>query len=165
MRTLIRKVDASVARLEYLILMLLMAALTLILTAQVILRYFFSSPLFWAEEVSVQILIATTFIGVSYLLYSAKLVRVDFILLHLNKKLYWLVERILQLITLLVLGVICYFATEWILDPMTRIDVSPTTQLPRWYNYALLVFSFYCMVFHQLVKLLLPIEKKQEFTS
>lgn len=165
MRTLIRKVDASVARLEYLILMLLMAALTLILTAQVILRYFFSSPLFWAEEVAVQILIATTFIGVSYLLYSAKLVRVDFILLHLNTKLYWLVERILQLITLLVLGVICYFATEWILDPMTRIDVSPTTQLPRWYNYALLVASFYCMVFHQLVKLLLPVEKGQEFTS
>lgn len=165
MHKLMLKLDGVVAWIEYRLLMLMMLALALILATQVILRYFFNSPLFWAEEVSVQLLIASTFMGVSYLLYSRQLVRVDFILLHLNDRIYWFTEKLLQLISLAVLCVICYFATSWIMDPMTRIDVSPTTQLPRWYNYGLLVASFYCMAFHQAVKLFSPTAKTEELAS
>ncbi|MBL1378428.1 TRAP transporter small permease [Zobellella iuensis] len=153
---IIKTLDGLLGKLEYALLVLLTAALTLILSAQVILRYFFSSPLFWAEEVSVQILISATFIGVSYLLFSNKLVRVDFILENLGKPWGAWLNKGLQLLSMLVLLVLCYYATEWILRPEIKADVSPTTQLPRWYNYAVLVVSFYCMAWHQLIKIILP---------
>ncbi|AEY00362.1 putative TRAP-type C4-dicarboxylate transport system small permease [Oceanimonas sp. GK1] len=156
MFNIIKTLDRLLGRLEYGLLVLLTAALTLILSAQVILRYFFSSPLFWAEEVAVQILISASFIGVSYLLFSNKLVRVDFILENLGKPWGNWLHKGLQLLSLLVLLVLCYFATDWILRPEIKADVSPTTQLPRWYNYAVLVVSFYCMAWHQLINLITP---------
>lgn len=153
---IILKIDGAIAKVEYLLLSLLIAALTLILSSQVILRYFFSSPLFWAEEVSVQILIAATFIGISYLLYANQLLKVDFIQNSLKKLPLQITQKILQLVTLTIVVIFCYYGTEWILQPETRVDVSPTTQLPRWYNYAILIASFYCMAVHQLVKIITP---------
>jgi len=142
------------ARFEFGLLVFLIGSLTLILSAQVILRYFFSDPLFWAEDVSVQILISATFIGLSHLTYSNSLVRVDFIIDNLPD-LYqqWLVY-LLRLVGLGTLVVLCYHATEWILRPEIKADIAPTTGLPRWYNYLVVVVTFYCMSWHQLVKLL-----------
>ncbi|MCB1622060.1 MAG: TRAP transporter small permease [Thiothrix sp.] len=153
MYEILHKADRVLAKFEYLLLTVLVAALTVILSAQVVLRYFFSSPLFWAEEISVQALIAASFIGVSYLLYAGKLVRVDALLTlfrqpHLDRLL-----SVLHLVSLLTLLVLCYVSTVWILRPEIRADISPTTQLPRWYNYAILVASFYGMAWHQFVKL------------
>lgn len=156
MLRIINKIDELIGKVEYGLLILLVACLTVILSAQVVLRTFFSSPIFWAEEVSVQILISATFIGVSYLLYSSKLIRVDFILTILkNPYAIWL-EKILELVALVVLVILCYYATDWIMRPEIKVDVSPTTQLPRWYNYAVLVVSFYLMSWHQFVKIICP---------
>lgn len=157
MLKVVERFDRYLGGFERALLVLLTAILTAILCSQVILRYFFNSPLFWAEEVSVQLLLMTSFIGVSYLIYLGKLVRVDFLLLMLPVGFRVNVMlRVLDLIALVTLGILCAVATEWILRPEIRGDVSPTTQIPKWYNYAIMVFSFYCMVFHQFVKVLIP---------
>jgi TRAP-type C4-dicarboxylate transport system permease small subunit len=148
--------DHAIGRGERWLMVALTAGLTLILCTQVILRYFFNSPLFWAEEVAVQVLIIISFVGVSYLTYSGKLVRVDFLLTMLKPQRSLVLLRVLDIIGLITLGIMCYFATEWIQRPEIRGDVSPTTQIPRWYNYSILVFSFYCMTWHQAVKVLIP---------
>ncbi|WP_036234191.1 TRAP transporter small permease [Marinobacterium litorale] len=152
---LIERLDRGVARVEFTLLIALIAALTLILSAQVILRYLFNSPLFWAEEVAVQILISATFIGVSYLTFADSLVRVDFLIDQLPPALQNTLVFLLRLIGLGVLAIFCYYATDWILRPEIKADISPTTGLPRWYNYSVLVGAFYCMTWHMLVKLAL----------
>ena len=63
MSGLITMIDRLIGQIEYALLIGLTVSLTLILSAQVVLRYFFSSPLFWAEEVAVQILISATIIA------------------------------------------------------------------------------------------------------
>ncbi|MCB1756807.1 MAG: TRAP transporter small permease [Gammaproteobacteria bacterium] len=156
MPTLLRTLDRWLGKFEYTLLALLTGLLTLILTAQVILRYFFNSPLFWAEEVAVQILISATFIGVSYLIHTGRLVRVDFLILLSQGALRHWGERALDVVGLLTLIVLCYFATDWIMRPEVRADLSPTTQLPRWYNYAVLVVAFYTMAFHMLIRVIWP---------
>lgn len=156
MFTLLRTLDSWLGKAESGFLALLTGILTLILTAQVILRYFFNSPLFWAEEVAVQILISATFIGISYLIHTGRLVRVDFLLMMLGKGARAGLERALDLIGLITLLALYWFATEWIMRPEVRADLSPTTQLPRWYNYAVLVVAFYTMSFHMLVRVLVP---------
>lgn len=156
MSSLLYILDQLIGKLEYTLLALLTGILTLILTAQVILRYFFNSPLFWAEEVAVQILISATFIGTSYLIHKARLVRVDMLLMLLPASLARWSERLLHLFGFILLVVLCAYATEWIMRPEVRSDVSPTTQLPRWYNYAVLVVSFYTMAFHSLIHVIKP---------
>ena len=46
MGAVLNRIDRAVGRCEYALLVLLMAALTLILVAQVVCRYFFGSPIF-----------------------------------------------------------------------------------------------------------------------
>ncbi len=155
MLKLLERLNRALAHAEMGLLMLLIAALTLILSAQVILRYFFNSPLFWAEEVSVQILISCTFIGLSYLTYTDNLVRIDFLIDHLPPEYRNYLNWALNLVGFLTLALLCYHATDWIMRPEIKADISPTTGLPRWYNYSVLVVAFYLMAWHLLVKLIL----------
>lgn len=154
MLKIIKIIDDKIARAEYFVLIVLMVALTSILSLQVVLRYFFSSPLFWAEEVAVQIFICSSFVGISYLVFLGQLVRVDFIINYFTGKLRFYFELILVVVTFIVLFVICYHATEWILRPEIKMDISPTTGIPRWYNYLFLVVGFYFMSLHTFVKII-----------
>ena len=76
---LIQKLDRGVASAERVLVVVLTAAITLIMMAQVILRYAFNSPIFWAEEVSVQLLVFVTLFGLSLLVHQNQLVTIDFL--------------------------------------------------------------------------------------
>ncbi|WP_221796161.1 TRAP transporter small permease [Oceanobacter mangrovi] len=153
---LVNLLDRGLGWTERSLMILLTAAMTLILCAQVILRYFFNAPLFWAEEVSVQLLIMISFMGVSYLVHTGKLVRVDILLLALKPAARIWLLRLLDLVGLICFGILAWYATDWILRPEVKGEVSPTTGIPLWYNYSVLVASIYCMTIHQCVKVLIP---------
>ncbi len=150
----LRRLDGEIARVESWLLILMMFALTLILVCQVILRYFFNAPLFWAEEVSVQLLISATFLGISYLIYQGDMIKVDFLLELIPEEMTSKVEFLLRMVGMATLSVFCWVATEWILQPEIKLDVSPTTGIPNWYNYLFVVVSFYLMSWHLLVKII-----------
>lgn len=160
MLALINKLDSGLGWLERGVMILLTGSMTLILCAQVILRYFFNAPLFWAEEVSVQLLIMISFMGVSYLVHLGKLVRVDILMLALPpESRVWLV-RALDLVGLVCFGILSWYASEWISRPEVRGEVSATTSIPLWYNYSVLVFSIYCMTIHQAVRVIIPADSE-----
>lgn len=154
MLTLIHRCDRMLARIEYTMLILAFAALTLLLSAQVVMRYFFSSPIFWVEEVSVQILIAATFLGISYLTYLDKLVRVDLLLANVTYSVRRILKLLIALLSLLTMLFIAFYATEWILRPENQLDTSSTTGILKWYNYLTMVICFYFMAIHLMVKAL-----------
>ncbi|MBR9883644.1 MAG: TRAP transporter small permease [Oceanospirillales bacterium] len=151
MLTIINWVNAGLARLEKWLLIALSASLGLLLVTQVLLRYLFDAPLFWAEEIAVQILVAMSFVGVSYLIYRQHLVAIDFIYLMLTKPLRRLVHSLFQLVALATLVLFAWLTYQWVSDPLVQSELSPTTQLPRWYNYSVLLIALVAMSFHQLV--------------
>ncbi|GGB84515.1 hypothetical protein GCM10011352_07960 [Marinobacterium zhoushanense] len=151
MLTIISWVNRGLAQIEKWTLVALSASLGLLLIAQVVLRYLFDSPLFWAEEVAVQILVAMSFLGVSYLIYQQQLVAIDFIYLMLAKPLRRLVSCLFQLVALASLALFAWLTYQWVSDPLVQSELSPTTQLPRWYNYGVLLIALMAMSFHQLV--------------
>ena len=53
-------IDRRLAQAERALLVAVCAALVLLMMAQVVLRYVFSAPLFWAEEAAVQLLVLMT---------------------------------------------------------------------------------------------------------
>ena len=44
---------------------------------------------------------------------------------------------------------VAWLAWDWISRPEVRIELSATTQLPRWYTYAVLPVGLSCMAAHQ----------------
>lgn len=142
--------DDRLAQVEKVLLIILTFALVTLLIAQVFLRYVLNSPLFWAEEVAVQVFVAISFLGVSYLIHQKKLVVIDFITLILPTSLRLVIECFFQIISLLTLLVMLVLTFQWVTEPMVQNELSPTTQLPRWYNYSVLLLALGAMSFHQL---------------
>lgn len=152
--TFIQAADRGLAFLERWLAIALTAALTGIMMAQVILRYFFSAPLFWAEEVAVQLLVFMTLIGLSLLVRGDGLIKIDL----LSRLLPPLGQKVLALLFgllfLALLGFVAWLGWEWVARADVRLEMSATTQLPRWYNYAVLPAAVLAMVFHQFAALL-----------
>ena len=161
MIALIRKADEFLASLEKWIITLLTGALVLILMSQVILRYVFSRPLFWAEEISVQLLVFITLFGLSLLLKSQQMIAIDMIIGALPARLKSKVQMALQVVSLAVIVFFAYQGTLWILRPEVHLEMSPTTGLPIWINYAVFPLTFYGMTFHLAAGLIFSAVKKQ----
>ncbi|MCL7462112.1 TRAP transporter small permease subunit [Pseudomonas sp. NW5] len=159
MLSLLYKLDDAFASLEKLLMIVLSGALALLLITQAVLRYGFSAPLFWAEEVALFMLLGVTFFGMSYLLHEDRLINIDFVLVNLKASLRTVVECFNALLGLALLGVLCGLTYAWVATPEVRLEMSATTGLPRWYNYGFLLVALCLMAFHQLVVLFKRIER------
>ena len=153
MLVLIHKADDFLASVEKVILTVFSGALVLILMTQVILRYGFSRPLFWAEEICVQLLVFITLIGLSLLLKSRQMIAIDMVISALPRRVKSVVALALQVASLAVIVFFAYQGTLWILRPEARLQISPTTGLPIWINYAMFPLTFYWMTIHLAARL------------
>lgn len=147
--TLVQRADAALAAAEQALVVLLTAGITLIMMAQVVLRYFFSAPLFWAEEISVQLLVFTSIFGLSLLTRRGDLVSIDFLPRALPPRARHALLGALGLVMLAVLVFVGWLAWGWIGRDDVRLELSATTQLPRWWTYAVLPAGLAAMAVHQ----------------
>lgn len=151
---LIQAIDRWLASAERLLAIALTATLTCIMMTQVVLRYFFNAPLFWAEEISVQILVFITLFGISILVHKGELVTIDFLPRALNPRgRHWLAV-LHGVVFLALLGFVAKLGVEWVMRADVQLEIGATTQLPRWYNYAALPGALLAMSFHQFAAVL-----------
>jgi TRAP-type C4-dicarboxylate transport system permease small subunit len=147
--------DALIAQIERILVQVICLALTLILMTQVILRYGFSRPLFWAEEISVQLLVFMTLFGVGLLIHKQQLIAIDIVSSRIRGRAKTYLDLLLCTVATVVVGAVAMEATQWVLRPEVQVELSPTTQLPIWYSYAMLPTAFYFMLVHQLTALVI----------
>ena len=152
--SIVQRADDGLAALERVLVIALTAAIACIMMAQVVLRYFFSSPIFWAEEISVQLLVFTSLFGLSLLTRANELVSIDFLPRALPERQRHALFAALGLVMFAILVFVAWLSWNWIAQPDVRIELSATTQLPRWYNYSALPLAMAAMSFHQLVGVL-----------
>ena len=153
----IQKTDNFLASVEKFFLTLFTGALVLILTTQVILRYGFSRPLFWAEEISLQFLVFSTLIGLSLLLKSRRMIAIDIVTSYLPASLLAKLNIVLQFLALAVILFFAYEGTLWLLRPEVWMELSPTLGIPIWINYAMFPITFYGMAYHLAAGLIIMI--------
>ncbi|MCI1190335.1 TRAP transporter small permease [Calidifontimicrobium sp. SYSU G02091] len=147
--TLVERLDAALALLEQVLVVLLTGGITAIMMAQVVLRYFFGAPLFWAEEISVQLLVFASVFGLSLLTRRGDLVSIDFVPRALSPRARHALMAALGAVMLAVVVFVAGLAWGWISRPDVRLELSATTQLPRWTTYAVLPVGLACMAWHQ----------------
>jgi TRAP-type transport system small permease protein len=100
----LRRFDDALARLEDLVLILLMAALALILASNVGLRYLFGRPFTWTEEVVVAGFSWMIFIGAAACIRSHQHLRIDVLVRFLPRPLALLAGIATVLVMLLLIA-------------------------------------------------------------
>ena len=151
---LIQSLDRHLAQAQKVLVVALTAAMTVIMMTQVVMRYFFSSPLFWAEEISVQLLVFITLFGLSLLVHKSQLVSIDFLPQALPQRARHALLALLGVVMLALLLFITWLGWDWINRPDVRMELGATTQLPRWYNFSILPLTFALMAWHQFAAIL-----------
>lgn len=145
----IQGIDHGLARIERGLVIGLTGAIAGIMMSQVVMRYFFSAPIFWAEEISVQMLVFATLFGLSLLVHHGMLVSIDFLPRALSGRSRHALLAVLGGVMLALLAFIAWLGWEWIARPDVRLELGATTQLPRWYNYTVLPLALTVMAWHQ----------------
>ena len=150
----IQKTDKGLAVLERGLVIALTGAIACIMMTQVVMRYFFSAPIFWAEEISVQMLVFATLFGLSLLVHHGQLVTIDFLPQALPARARRGLLAALGVVMLALFAFLSWLGWDWISRPEVRIELGATTQLPRWYNYAVLPVAVAIMGGHQFAAIL-----------
>ena len=84
MLSTLKTIDRRLARLEDLLIMVMMATLALLLGLGVVLRYVFNNPLTWSEEIVVTLFVWMVMLGVPSALRSKMHIRIDILILRLS---------------------------------------------------------------------------------
>lgn len=147
----IQRIDHGLATIERGVVIGLTGAIAGVMMTQVVMRYFFSAPIFWAEEISVQMLVIATLFGISLLVHHGQLVSIDFLPRTLSGRARHGLLALLGVVMLALFVFISWLGWVWINGPYVRLELSATTQLPRWYNYAGLPVAMSLMAWHQFV--------------
>lgn len=151
---LISKIDDTVTQLERWLLSLLVAAIAGIIMTQVVLRYGFSAPLFWAEEVAALLMVFVTLLGLSLLIHSERLIAIEFLPGLLGNRARHVMTALFGSAIVALLVFIAWLAVTWIQQPQVQIELSSTTRLPRWYSYAALPVLLSFTILHQFLLVL-----------
>ena len=120
----------------------------------VIFRYFLNSPLSWAGEVSVFLLVWISFIGGSLGLKYKSQASVTILIDYLPEAARRVLLIINHILMLLFLAFILYYSYKWVLSPSVGFQKSTAIQIPMWIPYSAVPVGLTCAAIHLLDNLL-----------
>ena len=136
-----RNIGLVINSIEVSILIFCVAALAVLLIANVFARTFFQS-IYFAEEISRFLVMLTTFTGVSYGVRRARHIRMGAFLDAMPLKMEKTFIIIIALVSALVMGVMAWFSYEYLMNAMNRSHVTPALRVPKWTFYVIIPIGF-----------------------
>jgi TRAP-type C4-dicarboxylate transport system permease small subunit len=134
-------IGVVVNSLEVSILVTCVAALAVLLIANVFARTFFSS-LYFAEEISRFLVMLITFTGVSYGVRKARHIRMGAFLDAMPPKMEKTFIMIICLISAVVMGIMCIASWEYLTNAMAKGHMTPALRVPKWTFYVIMPIGF-----------------------
>jgi TRAP-type C4-dicarboxylate transport system permease small subunit len=122
---------------------LLLGAMALLVTLDVLTRNLGLGGVAWVNEVSEYSLPVATLLVAPWLLHRNEHVRLDVLLVALPKKLARALERLVDVLGIAICAVFVWYGVRLIIDSM-RIGsmVVKTLMIPEWWQYALVPLCF-----------------------
>lgn len=127
---------------------ILIAAMTIVIAAAVVYRYFFSAPIYWANEASVFMMAWITFIGGSLGLKYKSQASVTIFVDRFSEKGKRIIEIIAYTIILVFLLLLLYLSYKWVFSLTNQISTS--MRIPMWIPYSSVPFGLSCAFIHLL---------------
>jgi len=111
------------------------AVATVVATAQVLLRYFGGTGLFWAEELTVYALIWTAFIAAGAAVRTGDHLTVELLHVALGPTYLRILQRVVSVIGLLSGGALLVYSIQFVETVYDYEQLSPALQWPMWIVY------------------------------
>lgn len=108
---------------------------SLLLFVNVVMRYVFLLPIYWAEELARYLMVWMIFIGASQVSKFGGHVAVDIVPRFLSKRSNTILTIIVNLICILFCILLAYFSFKQMLRVKVAHQVSPAMELPMWIAY------------------------------
>ena len=108
---------------------------SLLLFVNVVMRYVFLLPIYWAEELARYLMVWMIFIGASQVTKFGGHVAVDIVPRFLSKRANTILTIIVNLICILFCILLAYFSFKQMLRVKVAHQVSPAMELPMWIAY------------------------------
>ncbi|GAA4865622.1 hypothetical protein GCM10023310_51420 [Paenibacillus vulneris] len=121
------------------------AVLAINMIVAVFFRYVLSSPIFWADELSLYLFCWATFLGASLAVKRSDMAAVTFLLNRLPERGRILGSLVIQLSILFFAVVMGYYSTVWIMSPSVMNLLSPALSMKMWKLYLIVPISMLCM--------------------
>jgi len=127
---------------------LIILAMGIILSYEVVCRYFFKSPTIWVQEISTYLYMWTMLAAAAYTLKIKKHISVDLIIVHLPTRARVLLEIATSLIGAVFCTIVAVQAYEMIAATMQFDKVSATPlRIPMWIPQSALFIGFLLLTF------------------
>lgn len=134
-RRVATRADAALSFCEVAFIGAAIAFASLVLFANVVLRYIFLSPISWAEELSIYLLIWIVFIGGSVLVRTGGHITVDLLPRALGPALRRALHALVLLLALGFFAVLFYYGMSHMLRVMASGQRTPIMLAPMWLTY------------------------------
>jgi TRAP-type C4-dicarboxylate transport system permease small subunit len=144
------KISDALAKVEKFFGAVLMLCMAVIITLSVAFRYFLNSPLSWAGEVSIFLLIWISFIGGSLGLKYKTQASVTIILEFVSNKIRKILLIIGHICMILFLAVVLYYSYIWIFSSNVALQKSSAILLPMWIPFSAVPIGLTCAAIHLL---------------
>ncbi len=158
---MLKKINQRLAQLLDWTIGLIMSALVAILFIGVILRYVFSAPLFWSEEVAVLGLIWITFLGGAILVRQDKNVCITFFSDICPAPMARWMKILSDILVIMMLCVMIY--QSWKLTGRLAFSTTPALRIKEsWFGWAM-ISGFTIMLYYQIQRLISLSRDKEAF--
>ncbi|MGE4277693.1 MAG: TRAP transporter small permease [Lawsonibacter sp.] len=125
---------------------------TIIVNLNVIMRYFFNQPMFWAEEVSTGLFVWTVFVGSAYAFRKHAHLGVDILINAIPESIRKYVKVAMDIVGLLILIMLTFISIQYVINTWDKL--TNTLRVPNWYiaiavpiGFGLsLIYSVYFMI-------------------
>lgn len=136
-----RAIGLVVNGIEVSILVVCVAALGIILITNVFARTFFES-IYFVEEITKFLVMLTTFTGVSYGVRKARHIRMGAFLDSMPPKMEKIFIIIISFISAVVMAIMCWASSEYLLNAMSKGHMTPALRVPKWTFYVIIPLGF-----------------------
>lgn len=149
LKTIVKNLDAIVTSTTLLLCVVLV-------NANVIMRYFFSMPIKWSEEVVTSLFVWTVFIGSAYAYRNHSHLGVDILVKAFPEKVRKIVEFIISILELLVLIMLTVISAQYVYHLIVgrngdiKIALTDMLRVPKWWTAIAVPLGFGLSTFHSI---------------
>ena len=155
------KITKIIEKIEIVLSSSFLGVIFFVTLSNIILRYFFNKPLFWAEEVIAFFFTWLGFITITYAVSTDEHVRFTSIVCKFPQKL----NKVLRIILHILLIIIIAIFYPSMLKSMGFLIKSPALQFPMIYIYIVVPLTYALMVFHLIINIITLLKSKNNVTE
>lgn len=159
-RAIVAWVSDKAALLERFCCAVLISVFTLVLLANVISRYLFDSPLFFAEELALLLLVWMGYLAVSYSIYRSDQIGMGLVVDKLSASNKRIVAVIVDVILIAISMILLWAALQWLQSSSIFFERAVTLNVPKWPFYLVIPLFWSLMLVHLIDHLLKKIATK-----